>query len=114
MEHTLGVKENNEPTATESLNPCSNGTYSRSMVQRLQTTCTHACLNPCSNGTYSRSVENLRKNATRPVLILVLMEHTLGVLTETRSINQCGLNPCSNGTYSRSLLSHGNDGHVAS
>ena len=35
-------------------------------------------LNPCSNGTYSRSIVDYDYWSGCPVLILVLMEHTLG------------------------------------
>ena len=36
------------------------------------------CLNPCFNGTYSRRSFTLSISAMNFVLILVLMEHTLG------------------------------------
>ena len=36
------------------------------------------CLNPCFNGRYSRSAKSLLTRATKVVLILVLMEDTLG------------------------------------
>ena len=38
------------------------------------------CLNPCSNGRYSRSTLELLKKGKEVVLILVLMEDTLGGL----------------------------------
>ena len=60
-------------------------------------------LNPCSNGRYSRRMDKHLKSIQNQVLILVLMEDTLGdnikcyrTDTSTRS-----LNPCSNGRYSR-------------
>ena len=36
-------------------------------------------LNPCSNGTWSRSADKEKFEVTDKVLILVLMEHGLGV-----------------------------------
>ena len=67
-----------DPEVELSLNPCFSGTYSRRV--------TYACntyrvisLNPCFSGTYSRrmrSQQGSNKGAT--VLILVLVEHTLG------------------------------------
>ena len=40
--------------------------------------------------------------AVNPVLILVLMEDTLGEEYESDGITMSGLNPCFNGRYSRS------------
>ena len=86
-----------------------------------------ACLNPCFSGTYSRRATQIRKYAVqrivlilvlvehtlgeaqtlfcRPawyVLILVLVEHTLGVYSPIPiSMEECCLNPCFSGTYSR-------------
>ena len=50
---------------------------------------------------------SFRKRQTKGVLILVLMEHTLGVLFLKDTMNKVlkRLNPCFNGTYSRSLSS---------
>ena len=61
-----------------SLNPCFNGTYSRSIIITDVYT-TKYSLNPCFNGTYSRRHTDIINcaNSTN-VLILVLMEHTLG------------------------------------
>ena len=62
-----------------------------------------ACLNPCFSGTYSRRLASIGAWYTVRVLILVLVEHTLG---ETRqgiiTLPQRSLNPCFSGTYSRS------------
>ena len=80
MEDTLGgtgTLRQNGPTA--SLNPCFNGRYFRRGIKR--------CVQSCAN-----------------VLILVLMEDTLGGIKEdgyTMPI-VCCLNPCFNGRYSRS------------
>ena len=65
----------------------------------LNVTC---CLNPCFNGTYSRSILTWINERTLEVLILVLMEHTLGEneVVVIKSCKMC-LNPCFNGTYSR-------------
>ena len=48
----------------------------------------------------SESVEN---SVRVEVLILVLMEHTLGVRIYLQRQGRQSLNPCFNGTYSRSL-----------
>ena len=60
-------------------------------------------LNPCFNGTYSRSSKLVNSSmAKQPVLILVLMEHTLGEVGELfDGKTTVSLNPCFNGTYSR-------------
>ena len=86
----------------KSLNPCFNGTYSRSCVS-CHEGFPQDCLNPCFNGTYSRSTAEKTREDIVAVLILVLMEHTLGGLM-SRRCRDCtyGLNPCFNGTYSRS------------
>ena len=60
-------------------------------------------LNPCFNGRYSRSGQtNSSLNQTDVVLILVLMEDTLGAVKnlKVKGVNIC-LNPCFNGRYSR-------------
>ena len=65
-----------------------------------------SCLqNPCFNGTYSRSALCFGIKTDAKVLILVLMEHTLGEkehLLLSLVVN-C-LNPCFNGTYSRRYI----------
>ena len=38
------------------------------------------CLNPCFNGRYSRSAKSVKNLKVKGVLILVLMEDTLGEL----------------------------------
>ena len=58
-------------------------------------------LNPCFNGTYSRSHEETVYIQITGVLILVLMEHTLGAESVENSVQVECLNPCFNGTYSR-------------
>ena len=62
------------------LNPCSNGRYSRRgeqiMFKKLELS-----LNPCSNGRYSRSRTNYIPYPKGKVLILVLMEDTLGAVS---------------------------------
>ena len=64
-----------------------------------------SCLNPCFSGTYSRSQVVQLESGFFKVLILVLVEHTLG--DDSKSgvgdyINR--LNPCFSGTYSRRAL----------
>ena len=129
MEHTLGVVDNVMSNfKTDCLNPCFNGTYSRRSVISKDAKLKIG-LNPCFNGTYSRRAEELfnrwhntwvlilvlmehtlgdqqRWWGTAPfqaVLILVLMEHTLGDWPQMPYVTENrGLNPCFNGTYSRS------------
>ena len=62
------------------------------------------CLNPCFNGRYSRSYKEVAGFYRDVVLILVLMEDTLGAEGERNVvfISLC-LNPCFNGRYSRRL-----------
>ena len=60
-------------------------------------------LNPCFNGRYSRSREFLTRESYKKVLILVLMEDTLGVLFYYENQKTDRLNPCFNGRYSRRL-----------
>ena len=58
MEHTLGESGNYSLCKQgNSLNPCSNGTYSRSCFAEGLSKHAYWGLNPCSNGTYSRSVQ---------------------------------------------------------
>ena len=80
MEDTLGDAMNNfSVTGYICLNPCSNGRYSRSLIYFHASTL--SCLNPCSNGRYSRSFCTLNQILDiGTVLILVLMEDTLGGL----------------------------------
>ena len=133
----------------KSLNPCFSGTYSRSLhslAQCVPVRCLNPCfsgtysrrsgdmatvhalfgLNPCFSGTYSRRANKTPTNKQRYVLILVLVEHTLGgglcvryahkkrvlilVLVEHTLgdlklyVCKCkydSLNPCFSGTYSR-------------
>ena len=77
MEDTLGVRDYLDDEVADSLNPCFNGRYSRSKAIRGFV-------------------------AQEDVLILVLMEDTLGENHFTTSWYklQC-LNPCFNGRYSR-------------
>ena len=83
------------------LNPCFSGTYSRSWCSRgcpWQDT----CLNPCFSGTYSRSGLFFGSVLGINVLILVLVEHTLGDYSPTSTrARWLSLNPCFSGTYSR-------------
>ena len=50
-------------------------------------------------------VSELLKNGAKLVLILVLMEDTLGVYRDVKGCGKVSLNPCFNGRYSRSLVS---------
>ena len=109
MEDTLGVHAFFQVYACEaiSLNPCSNGRYSRRDDKKLIRPCfsvlilvlmedtlggmrkslilrSYCCLNPCSNGRYSRSALIGCNGSMIVVLILVLMEDTLGVMTTIR------------------------------
>ena len=78
MEDTLGEVEKNLCLLFSfRLNPCFNGRYSRSYHYLSKGF--RVCLNPCFNGRYSRRDEKiLQKVADMIVLILVLMEDTLG------------------------------------
>ncbi len=113
-----------EIRALSRLNPCSDGTWSRSTYPEYKVfevsvlilvlmehglggltigASLIACLNPCSNGTWSRRItDSAVINDVTVVLILVLMEHGLGVACSKVSSAGCCLNPCSNGTWSRS------------
>ena len=67
------------------LNPCFSGTYSR-RLQGCSFRRFSSSLNPCFSGTYSRrSHEPLRIKGRAVVLILVLVEHTLGAACSTSS-----------------------------
>ena len=102
VEHTLGAEEIGSLTALKCLNPCFSGTYSRSVAAEAARTA-QAGLNPCFSGTYSRrsrvvllwpkpwslnpcfSGTYSRRASNKAgeiyligVLILVLVEHTLG------------------------------------
>ena len=78
MEDTLGVKGRYKYVTTASLNPCFNGRYSRSLE-------------------FPGMIEE-----QYDVLILVLMEDTLGGRKENIVVLlYIGLNPCFNGRYSR-------------
>ena len=66
------------------LNPCFSGTYSRRGTNS-HLAFDNICLNPCFSGTYSRSGYILEGWQASYVLILVLVEHTLGAdLGKTR------------------------------
>ena len=70
----------------------------------------HHCLNPCFSGTYSRRYSVYITRRILCVLILVLVEHTLGASLEDldgKIITR--LNPCFSGTYSRSMFNHANN-----
>ncbi len=61
-------------------------------------------LNPCSNGRYSQSILFRGINFQKEVLILVLMEDTLRaeqVVFDLGKVLSHSLNPCSNGRYSQ-------------
>ena len=78
MEHTLGgLSSAMMKIIVRCLNPCFNGTYSRSEFKSSDEI-REFSLNPCFNGTYSRSDKHGSKHDIYVVLILVLMEHTLG------------------------------------
>ncbi len=90
-------------TSSSSLNPCFSGTYSRRREAEVccyPTRCLSPCfsgtysrredglmnlfvgisLNPCFSGTYSRRTTCACQSFSLTVLILVLVEHTLGVV----------------------------------
>ena len=81
MEHTLGAEDCAFlGYAWHGLNPCFSGTYSRS-TKKQQKRMDIRCLNPCFSGTYSRRrIQKWADAQCREVLILVLVEHTLGAL----------------------------------
>ena len=80
MEHTLGETHGRMKVAPfVSLNPCFNGTYSRRHHGHCEIMGIAKSLNPCFNGTYSRRPAGVAPEVEDAVLILVLMEHTLGV-----------------------------------
>ena len=70
-------------TDAEGLNPCFSGTYSRSVAKATEVA-NKVGLNPCFSGTYSRRIMSHSLSMLRMVvLILVLVEHTLGVLSRS-------------------------------
>ena len=81
MEHTLGeVKVALKSLKATRLNPCFSGTYSRSVAKATEVA-NKVGLNPCFSGTYSRRIMSHSLSMLRMVvLILVLVEHTLGDL----------------------------------
>ena len=86
MEDTLGgLCPKHDIKLLIGLNPCFNGRYSRS-DQQLCWNRTGRCLNPCFNGRYSRSTQNNARSVRISVLILVLMEDTLGESLIIKSI----------------------------
>ena len=90
----------NKAKIYRSLNPCFSGTYSR-RPSRQCSTLHLRCLNPCFSGTYSRRIKHYARQEDN-VLILVLVEHTLGgTAYESVGVARVGLNPCFSGTYSR-------------
>ena len=89
----------------QGLNPCFSGTYSR-RVSGLRSHPDTSRLNPCFSGTYSRSYVDNPVNPSREVLILVLVEHTLGASRKFTQDELARLNPCFSGTYSRSISSY--------
>ncbi len=88
MEDTLGAIILHIATSIRtSLNPCFNGRYSRRLKCAWANIKLKAGLNPCFNGRYSRSNHLIVYNYGKEVLILVLMEDTLGdIFTEWDSI----------------------------
>ena len=87
VEHTLGEAYiYDENIRVISLNPCFSGTYSRRLDGDFKTT-TEVCLNPCFSGTYSRRAEKASRKFTQDVLILVLVEHTLGEKTNLKQVD---------------------------
>ena len=79
MEHGLGAPAQiAEQKDSLRLNPCSNGTWSRSIKAKIDGMWFPVCLNPCSNGTWSRRKNSNNMDKIIGVLILVLMEHGLG------------------------------------
>ena len=63
------------------------------------------CLNPYCIGTCSRSlVENHSETFPWIVLILIVLEHALGVVADAKGKEKESLNPYCIGTCSRSLL----------
>ena len=105
VEHTLGGGPFElAQRIKKSLNPCFSGTYSRSICNLYHSWCIRR-LNPCFSGTYSRRYDCPLHIHGHNVLILVLVEHTLGVqITQMRNHKNYSLNPCFSGTYSRSRI----------
>ena len=79
VEHTLGAMRKVLAAFQQArLNPCFSGTYSRSYYFPVIYS-RRDRLNPCFSGTYSRRFSPLvRSSPKQNVLILVLVEHTLG------------------------------------
>ena len=104
VDHTLGVMKTIDEVIKRSLNPCFSGPYSRSSpINRRRTTA--RCLNPCFSGPYSRrDKEVVVSRQPYVVLILVLVDHTLGGIKFRRQTAVKGLNPCFSGPYSRRPL----------
>ena len=69
------------------LNPCFSGTYSQRWNRPCGISCCHS-LNPCFSGTYSQSHSGRSDESQRGVLILVLVEHTLGEQLLQRTLFQ--------------------------
>ena len=103
VEHTLGAEEIGSLTALKCLNPCFSGTYSRSVAAEAARTA-QAGLNPCFSGTYSRRWQICRNGLRLRVLILVLVEHTLG----GQGLSYCGQ---SHGVLILVLVEHTLGGH---
>ena len=72
---------------TFSLNPCFSGTYSRRPIIGMKWIL-KSCLNPCFSGTYSRRNYDWFYRFLQKVLILVLVEHTLGEQLLQRTLFQ--------------------------
>ena len=74
-------------TGLDSLNPCFSGTYSRRGLYNPFPVGTGS-LNPCFSGTYSRRLRVAWPLERKiKVLILVLVEHTLGAWS-TKALNR--------------------------
>ena len=58
------------------------------------------CLNPCFNGRWSQTRDGALR-ARVPVLILALMEDSLGLYKAEYGMECVRLNPCFNGRWSR-------------
>ena len=105
VEHTLGGTTQKRPCSPLGcLNPCFSGTYSR-RIKTANGEVEIVRLNPCFSGTYSRSPRDDTLQRHSDVLILVLVEHTLGDGEYQYIIQTKSLNPCFSGTYSRRALS---------
>ena len=103
MEDTLGVNLCLKWLEIR-LNPCFSGRYSRSSFGMMLLVLTYS-LNPCFSGRYSRrTYDELVFHMSDGVLILILVEDTLGApfCFKHFNNNNC-LNPCFSGRYSRSV-----------